>query len=83
MAKKRFQAEQIIGKLREAEVEIFKGQTIGVHLTRPRRYSPALGLEYILSLAAAGQGSWLTRLCGAENLNLPVSGRRIHICRPC
>jgi putative transposase len=29
MAKKRFQAEQIIGKLREAEVEISKGQTIG------------------------------------------------------
>jgi len=29
MAKKRFQAEQIIGKLREAEVEIGKGQTIG------------------------------------------------------
>ena len=29
MAKKRFQAEQIIGKLREAEVEIAKGQTIG------------------------------------------------------
>ena len=28
MAKKRFQAEQIIGKLREAEVEISKGQTI-------------------------------------------------------
>jgi putative transposase len=29
MASKRFQAEQIIGKLREAEVEISKGQTIG------------------------------------------------------
>jgi len=29
MAKKRFQVEQIIGKLREAEVEISKGQTIG------------------------------------------------------
>ena len=29
MAKKRFQAEQIIVKLREAEVEISKGQTIG------------------------------------------------------
>src|SRR5271154_513447 len=29
MAKNRFQAEQIIGKLREAEVEISKGQTIG------------------------------------------------------
>jgi hypothetical protein len=29
MAKKRFQAEQIIGKLREAEVEVSKGQTIG------------------------------------------------------
>ena len=29
MAKKRFPAEQIIGKLREAEVEISKGQTIG------------------------------------------------------
>ena len=29
MAKRRFQAEQIIGKLREAEVEISKGQTIG------------------------------------------------------
>jgi len=29
MGKKRFQAEQIIGKLREAEVEISKGQTIG------------------------------------------------------
>ena len=29
MAKKRFQAEQIIGKLREAEVEISKGQSIG------------------------------------------------------
>ena len=29
MSKKRFQAEQIIGKLREAEVEISKGQTIG------------------------------------------------------
>jgi putative transposase len=29
MAKKRFQAEQIIGKLREAEVEISKGQTVG------------------------------------------------------
>ena len=29
MAKKRFQAEQIIGKLREAEVEIARGQTIG------------------------------------------------------
>ncbi|MFZ2031719.1 MAG: IS3 family transposase [Vitreimonas sp.] len=29
MAKKRFQAEQIIGKLREAEVEISKGQAIG------------------------------------------------------
>ena len=29
MAKKQFQAEQIIGKLREAEVEISKGQTIG------------------------------------------------------
>ena len=29
MAKKRFQAEQIIGKLREAEVEISRGQTIG------------------------------------------------------
>ena len=29
MAKKRFEAEQIIGKLREAEVEISKGQTIG------------------------------------------------------
>ena len=28
MAKKQFQAEQIIGKLREAEVEISKGQTI-------------------------------------------------------
>ena len=28
MAKKRFQAEQIIGKLREAEVEISKGQTV-------------------------------------------------------
>ena len=28
MAKKRFQAEQIIGKLREAEVEVSKGQTI-------------------------------------------------------
>jgi putative transposase len=28
MAKNRFQAEQIIGKLREAEVEISKGQTI-------------------------------------------------------
>jgi transposase-like protein len=28
MAKKRFQAEQIIGKLREAEVAISKGQTI-------------------------------------------------------
>ena len=28
MAKKRFQAEQFIGKLREAEVEISKGQTI-------------------------------------------------------
>ena len=28
MAKKRFQAAQIIGKLREAEVEISKGQTI-------------------------------------------------------
>jgi putative transposase len=29
MAKKRFQAEQSIGKLREAEIEISKGQTIG------------------------------------------------------
>ena len=29
MAKKRFQAEQIIGKLREAEVEVSKGQTVG------------------------------------------------------
>jgi transposase-like protein len=29
MVKKRFQAEQIIGKLREGEVEISKGQTIG------------------------------------------------------
>src|SRR5450755_329990 len=29
MAKKRIQAEQIIGKLREAEVEISKGQTVG------------------------------------------------------
>lgn len=29
MARKRFQAEQIIGKLREAEVEISKGQSIG------------------------------------------------------
>jgi putative transposase len=29
MAKKRFQAEQIIGRLREAEVEVSKGQTIG------------------------------------------------------
>jgi len=29
MAKKRFQAEQFIGKLREAEVEISRGQTIG------------------------------------------------------
>jgi putative transposase len=29
MAKKRYQAEQIICKLREAEVEISKGQTIG------------------------------------------------------
>ena len=29
MAKTRFQAEQIIGELREAEVEISKGQTIG------------------------------------------------------
>jgi transposase-like protein len=29
MARKRFQAEQIIGKLREAEVEISKGQTVG------------------------------------------------------
>ena len=29
MATKRFRAEQIIGKLREAEVEISKGQTIG------------------------------------------------------
>ena len=29
MTKKRYQAEQIIGKLREAEVEIAKGQTIG------------------------------------------------------
>ena len=29
MAKKHFQAEQIIGKLREAEVEISKGQTVG------------------------------------------------------
>jgi len=29
MGKKRFQAEQIIGKLREAEVEVSKGQTIG------------------------------------------------------
>ena len=29
MSKKRYQAEQIIGKLREAEVEISKGQTIG------------------------------------------------------
>jgi transposase-like protein len=29
MAKKHFQAEQIIGKLREAEVEISRGQTIG------------------------------------------------------
>src|SRR6476619_145087 len=29
MAKKRFEAEQIIGKLRQAEVEISKGQTIG------------------------------------------------------
>jgi transposase-like protein len=29
MAKKRFQAEQIIGKLREAEVEISKGHSIG------------------------------------------------------
>ena len=29
MTKKRYQAEQIIGKLREAEVEISKGQTIG------------------------------------------------------
>jgi transposase len=29
MAKKCFQAEQILGKLREAEVEISKGQTIG------------------------------------------------------
>ena len=29
MAKKRFQAEQIIGKLREAEIDISKGQTIG------------------------------------------------------
>src|ERR1700722_3913940 len=29
MAKKRFQAEQIISKLREAEVEVSKGQTIG------------------------------------------------------
>ena len=29
MAKKRFQADQIISKLREAEVEISKGQTIG------------------------------------------------------
>ena len=28
MAKKRFQAEQIIGKLREAEVEISRGQTV-------------------------------------------------------
>ena len=28
MTKKRYQAEQIIGKLREAEVEIAKGQTI-------------------------------------------------------
>ena len=28
MAKKHFQAEQIIGKLREAEVEISKGLTI-------------------------------------------------------
>ena len=28
MAKKRFQAEQIIGKLREAEVEIPKGQIV-------------------------------------------------------
>jgi transposase-like protein len=29
MAKKRFQAEQIIGKLREAEVEIAKGLSMG------------------------------------------------------
>ena len=29
MARKRFHAEQIIGKLREAEVEISKGQSIG------------------------------------------------------
>ena len=29
MVKKRFQAEQIIGKLREVEVNISKGQTIG------------------------------------------------------
>jgi putative transposase len=29
MSKKRFQAEQIIGKLRVAEVEIGKGQAIG------------------------------------------------------
>jgi putative transposase len=29
MAKKRFQAEQIISKLREAEVDISRGQTIG------------------------------------------------------
>ncbi len=29
MAKKHFQADQITGKLREAEVEISKGQTIG------------------------------------------------------
>ena len=27
--KRRFQAEQIIGKLREAEVEISRGQTVG------------------------------------------------------
>jgi putative transposase len=29
MTKKRFRAEQIISKLREAEVEISKGQTVG------------------------------------------------------
>jgi hypothetical protein len=29
MGKKRFQAEQIISKQREAEVEVSKGQTIG------------------------------------------------------
>jgi hypothetical protein len=42
IAKKRFRAEQIIGKLREAEVEISKGQTIGQVVKKAWDHGPVV-----------------------------------------